>query len=157
MRRRILVTGAAAAFGLVCVCVLAINLAAASGMFGYADEPVHLALPGGFGRPGPEVAARQHNEAISAKDLARATALTCRESRDIYADPATRSVLMSTSRELIGVRYETARVDGDTAEVREIGRVKVTLGGLTAMEDVNNAIPMRREGGQWKYCPPKTR
>lgn len=150
MRGRFIV-GLSAGMALFCVCALAVNLAAAAGLFGYADEPVHLALLGG---PGPEVATRQYLEAISAKDIARAKALTCAAQQGIYANPG---LFLSIDQELSGMRYETIRVDGDRAEVRETGTVKVSLAGLSRTEDVNNVITMAREGGRWKYCPPAAR
>lgn len=103
-------------------------------------------------RPSPDVAARRYNEAIQAKDLAIARDLTCRDRQDIYANPG---AFAAISRELIDVRYDTISVDGDTARVREAGKVKSTVLGASLTDNVNNVIVMRREDGQWRVCPPR--
>lgn len=50
------------------------------------------------------------------------------------------------------IAFETISQEGDTAEVRASGTIRIKTGGEELLEQLDVVWTIVREGGQWKWC-----
>lgn len=103
--------------------------------------------------PGPEIAARQLQEAFEAHNLARARTLICAERQDLLEvqDPGLYGEVTFSSEFQVTLVSE----DGDRASVRVQGKQTQVGPNYRLVDVLDYALEMKRENGKWKACPPK--
>lgn len=114
-------------------------------------------------RPGPEVAAREWMQALATQDGLKLGELTCDAAQGVLA---TRTALYSAVGIAPGaaaggaeprlstdeLKYETTRNDGNTADVRVTGRLRVAVLATSTSQEANFVLRMARDRDKWRYC-----
>ena len=108
----------------------------------------------GGGGGAPDQAARQWFEALAKGDQDAMQNLTCADSQSSVTDAigALASMAGSVKIDISGLSFKTTEESGDTASVQVTGNIKVELLGQSAEEPIDEAMPMVKEGGNWKVC-----
>jgi hypothetical protein len=98
-------------------------------------------------------------KALTKFDIDKMKELTCSEYRSEmeeafgFAEMGDLSELADLMEfDVSGLKYEVVSESGDNAVVRVYGELKVTFFGQSESEQMDEEIPVVKEGGQWKVC-----
>jgi hypothetical protein len=112
-----------------------------------------MAACGGGGGGSPEKTAQQWFDALAKGDQNTLKDLTCAAQQDTLTGVAgLLGGLESGALDTSGLTFKTTSQSGDTASVQVTGKLKVTLLGQSVDQDIDEAIPLVKEGGKWVVC-----